>query len=342
MSLRNGPRTTYCGRPVDGTIVSKAGKEEVSNPLGHGSTAGIGSKVGSMAPGALTSFNPDPVPGFPASRSAIVRVSWAPLRRDPSHRSEMTSQLVLGEVVELLEQPADAWLTVRGSDGYEGHVTAGALRQVGEADAQAWTAAADGFSLGTDLEGPTEVATEPAAGDAPWGARLARTGDGGLLVPDGDRVTAHRPERIVFGPERALAYEADAAAAARTAREWVGTPYHWGGRIRAGADCSGFVQAVYALHGFRLPRDSRDQLDAGPRLPDDDDHAAEGRAGDLWFFAWDDRPVSHVGICLGKRAMIHASETRGTVAIDRIGEGEFGRRLATGLIGSTRPERPGA
>lgn len=310
----------------------------MSNPLGHGSTAGIGSKVGSMAPGALTSFNPDPVPGFPDSRSAIVRVAWTPLRRDPSHRSEMTSQLVLGEVVELIEQPSDAWLTVRASDGYEGHVTAGSLRQVCESDAAAWTAAADGFSLGTDLEAATEAA-ESAAGHAPWGARLARAGDGGFLLPDGDRVNARRPERIVFGPERALAYEADAAAVAETARGWMGTPYHWGGRIRSGADCSGFVQAVFALHGLRLPRDSRDQFEAGPRLPEDGDHAAQGRPGDLWFFAWDDGPVSHVGVCLGKRAMIHASETRGAVAIDRIGDGEFGRRLASGLVGSTRLER---
>lgn len=296
-----------------------------------------------MAPGALTSFNPDPVPGFPATRSAIVRVSWAPLRRDPSHHSEMTSQIVMGEVVELLDQPASAWFSVRAWDGYEGHATAGSLRQVGEADAAAWTAAADGFSLGTDLEPitPPDDPTDPSpsADRAPWGARLARAGAGGFLLPDGKRVNARRPERIVFGPERALAYEVDAAAAARTARQWMGTPYHWGGRIRAGADCSGLVQAVYALHGFRLPRDSRDQLAAGPRLPADLDHAAAGRPGDLWFFAWDGGRVSHVGICLGEGRMIHASETRGAVAIDRMGVGELGRRLAAGLVGGTRPER---
>ena len=288
-----------------------------------------------MAPGALTSFNPDPVPGFPDTRSAIVRVSWAPLRGDPSHRSEMTNQLVLGEVVELLDAPAEAWLLVRASDGYEGHVTAGALCQVGKADAAAWTAAADGFSLGTELE----PVAHSAARRAPWGARLARAEGGRLLLPEGQVMKARRPERLVFDPERALTFEGDPAAAARTAQDWMGTPYHWGGRIRAGADCSGLVQAVYALHGFRLPRDSRDQLAAGPRLPDELDHAAMGRAGDLWFFAWDGRPVSHVGICLGAGTMIHASETRGAVAIDRLGEGEFGRRLAAGLVGSTRPER---
>jgi cell wall-associated NlpC family hydrolase len=246
----------------------------------------------------------------------------------------MTNQLVLGEVVELLDAPVDAWFLVRASDGYEGHVTAGALRQVGEAEATTWIAAADGFSLGTELD----PVAHAAARSAPWGARLARAEGGRLQLPGGQVTKARRPERLVFDPERALAFEGDAAAAARTAHEWMGTPYHWGGRIRAGADCSGLVQAVYALHGLRLPRDSRDQLAAGPRLSDELDHAAMGRPGDLWFFAWDGRPVSHVGICLGAGAMIHASETRGAVAIDRLGEGEFGRRLAAGLVGSTRPE----
>jgi cell wall-associated NlpC family hydrolase len=248
----------------------------------------------------------------------------------------------------LLGAPVEGWLAVRGSDGYEGHVTAGSLRQVDEADAAAWTAAADGFSLGTALEAilpaadPTVPGADspgPSAAHAPWGARLARAGDSFFLLPDGSRVKAQHSERIVFGPERALAYEADAAAAAETARDWMGTPYHWGGRIRGGADCSGIVQAVYALHGLRLPRDSRDQLAAGRRLPGGLDHVMEGRPGDLWFFAWDGRPVSHVGICLGEGRMIHASETRGAVAIDRMGEGEFGRRLAAGLVGSTRQER---
>lgn len=304
--------------------------KEASSPLGHGSTAGIGSKVGSEAPGALTSFNPDPVPGFPGTRSAIVRVACTPLRREASHRSEMTSQLILGEVVEILEAPAESWLLVRGPDGYEGCAIGGALRQVGEEDAAAWTAAADGFSLGTELE----------TGRAPWGARLPPAGEGRFLVPDGRVLRARQPERVLLGPERALAYDTDAAAAARTASGWMETPYLWGGRTPEGADCSGLVQAVFGLHGFRLPRDSRDQLESGPRLPVptlEVTGGQEGRPGDLWFFAWDGRPVSHVGICLGGSAMIHCSETRGRVAVDRLGEGSFGRRLATGLVGSVRP-----
>jgi hypothetical protein len=35
--------------------------------------------------------------------------------------------------------------------------------------------------------------------------------------------------------------------------------------------------------------------------------------------------------------MIHASETRGCVAIDVLGEGGFGRHLADGHAGTVRP-----
>lgn len=304
----------------------------MSSPLGHGSTAGIGSKVGSEAPGALTSFNPSVAPGFPDTRKAIVRVAWSPLRREPSHRSEMVSQLVLGEVVELLEAVADDWFRVGGPDGYPGLTTRGALRLVSESDAKAWVAAADGFCLGTGLRGGP-------GGFAPWGARLPRAPESGLLLPDGERVDPSDASRVVFGPARALDYPADPAFAAETARGWLGAPYHWGGRIREGTDCSGFVQSVYALHGFRLPRDSRDQRTAAGGLPEGHDPGLEGRPGDLWFFAWDGGPVSHVGICLGNGAMIHASETRGGVAVDRLGEGTFGARLADGWIGAVRPER---
>ncbi|HSB93951.1 MAG TPA: SH3 domain-containing protein, partial [Flavitalea sp.] len=51
---------------------------------------------------------------------AICRVPVSPMRAESSHRSEMVSQLLFGELVEILEQKED-WTKVSSvADGYEG------------------------------------------------------------------------------------------------------------------------------------------------------------------------------------------------------------------------------
>ena len=41
---------------------------------------------------------------------------------------------------------------------------------------------------------------------------------------------------------------------------FFGSPYLWGGRSPLGLDCSALVQLAALLHGWRLPRDSSDQV----------------------------------------------------------------------------------
>lgn len=299
----------------------------MSGPLGHGSTAGIGSKVGSEASGALTFFNPLRAAEFPGASRAVVRTAWSPQRRDPSHSSEMVSQLVLGEIVEI-EGADDAWLLVRGPDGYSGWAHRGALHPVEPEEAARWRSGARSFSLGTRLVGPDGR----DRGSAPWGARLPVQPDGSVVTPAGGVARPATPGRFVRpGPPP------DARAVCAAAEAWEGTPYLWGGRLRSGADCSGFVQSIFARYAVRLPRDSRDQHASSALL--DDGTADGGEPGDVWFFAWEGSGVSHVGICLGDGRMVHASETRGQVGTDTLGVGESGRRLADGVAGAARPLR---
>jgi cell wall-associated NlpC family hydrolase len=95
-----------------------------------------------------------------------------------------------------------------------------------------------------------------------------------------------------------------------TARGWLGTPYRWGGTTRAGVDCSGFVQNVYAAHGIKLPRVSAAQAGAGRHVS-----AAKAQPADLVFFGV---PAHHVGIVLGGGNMIHAPKPGGRVRVERI------------------------
>ena len=82
------------------------------------------------------------------------------------------------------------------------------------------------------------------------------------------------------------------------ARNYLGTPYVWGGTTPAGFDCSGFTQYVFRQVGVNLPRTSREQIHAGQRV-----NRADMRAGDLVFFG---NPIHHVGIYAGGGQMIHS------------------------------------
>jgi len=55
----------------------------------------------------------------------IVQAAFIPVRKDATSSSEMTSQLLFGEIFEVLERK-ELWLLVRNHfDGYEGWVSLG-------------------------------------------------------------------------------------------------------------------------------------------------------------------------------------------------------------------------
>lgn len=96
------------------------------------------------------------------------------------------------------------------------------------------------------------------------------------------------------------------------AGQFIGNPYVWGGTsLTSGADCSGYVQSVYAAFGVALPRTSREQAQAGCRIP-----VEEAKPGDLIFYARDGS-VYHVVIYLGDGRVLGASnESRGICISD--------------------------
>jgi len=89
----------------------------------------------------------------------------------------------------------------------------------------------------------------------------------------------------------------------RTATQYVGVPYRWGGESpRTGFDCSGLTMVVYRLNGLDLPRSSRQQWKVGREVDRD-----RLQKGDLVFFATSSgHGVSHVGIYTGANKFLHA------------------------------------
>jgi cell wall-associated NlpC family hydrolase len=86
------------------------------------------------------------------------------------------------------------------------------------------------------------------------------------------------------------------AVAVEWAMSQIGTPYVWGGETSGvGFDCSGLVQAAYAVAGVTLPRVAQDQYDATTQLPS----TAALAPGDLVFFGDGPGDVQHVGLFVG-------------------------------------------
>jgi hypothetical protein len=227
----------------------------------------------------------------------MVVAAVAAVHAEPKISSTQISQYLAGAGLVVLEDLRD-WLFVRGADGYEGWMHQGYLTRLRSALVRHSGRSAR-ISLGAVVRDRSGTKRE-----LPLGAALAPDD----VVEAGEVVS---PDEVV---ER---FPSTPEAIARTAeRYFVGTSYQWGGVTPWGADCSGFVQATYALHGVTLPRDAWQQALEGT----DVGRNATGLApADLLFFSdRPDRHVTHVGLAIGDDRMAHVALGRGGFALERL------------------------
>jgi hypothetical protein len=128
------------------------------------------------------------------------------------------------------------------------------------------------------------------------------------------------------------------AVAVSWALSQIGTPYVWGGETAGvGFDCSGLVQAAYAVAGVALPRVAQDQYDSSPKLGP----GAALEPGDLVFFGGGPDSIDHVGLYVGvvsgRNVMVDAPHSGADVraeAFPATPGASFGSLL---YVGATRP-----
>ncbi len=254
---------------------------------------------------------------------ALVTAAVAPMLAGPRIAQTQVSQAVLGSRLLVLRR-AGRWLQCRATDGYIGWVHAGYLGLVDEAGARAWEIGNGGetcISLGAELldeAGETMVRL-------PWGARIVRESGTEARLPDGRR---GRPVgELLPAALRSHAFPADGAAVCETAARWLGVPYLWGGVSTGGVDCSGYMQAVFRMHGISLPRDADLQSQAGVAVDAGDD-LEKLLPGDLLFFAEEAGRCTHVTLSTGGSQIIHSSLGNGGVARnDLVGRRNYEKEL---------------
>jgi len=261
----------------------------------------------------------------------IINIPVTDLRAEPDSTSERRSQLLFGMAVEVGKTRGN-FSRIKLLDQYSGWCRTGHIgllpqdkwekyvarpKQKVKAEAVAIKGGPNMPTHPFRLFFNTDLVVKPHNGqihfELPVGRIRAPISNQCLLPVDKKRKIEMTGKKIVS-----------------TASRFLGTPYLWGGLTPFGYDCSGLVQMVFGFYGIKLPRDSKDQRNAGEPVERD-----KLEAGDLIF------SPGHVAISCGGSEILHASAGRGMVAFDSLNpkapnyredldrDYEFARRILT-------------
>ncbi|MGN0033077.1 MAG: NlpC/P60 family protein [Candidatus Limimorpha sp.] len=209
----------------------------------------------------------------------ICTLSAVSVRREPSHESELVTELLFNDIYEVLEKKGEWFYIKMEYDGYEG-----------------WIRSLQHFDIEEDTF-RTLASREFVAVNTP------------IEIYDSKILTFGT---TIYTSEKRCV---ESNSFINNALSLLDVPYRWGGRTVFGIDCSAFVQLCAKTVGVRIPRDASQQVLIG----EDVYFLAETQPGDIAFFENEEHRTIHVGILLGNDKIIHASGKVRIDSIDQTG-----------------------
>ena len=221
----------------------------------------------------------------------ICTLSMIPLRQSHNERSDMLSQLLFGDLVEVLETRGRKWAWVHCPRYHQvGWVLQRQIKPLTQAEFEHFSHA---FAYVLDLVHPVMASDHVLP--VTLGARLPDF-DGMSFTLDGCEYTfsGQAVSPIELRPEPAMVL--------KLAKRLMHAPCLRGGRSPFGIDSGGLTQLLYGLVGIELPSEPEEQVRMGESI----DFADQMREGDIAYFEDAFGRVAHCGMILPGQRVLHA------------------------------------
>ena len=276
-------------------------------------------------------------------RMAVTALSENMMRLKPDYESPLETQSLMGTIVEIIgeegywrqvvtPEPYTAWCTNLGLV----EMTPEQINEYKAAPKYICTAHHSGVYTKPSLK--SERLSDLSMGNLlrvvfTQGKKVVpsvtkgRKGWAEVMLPDGRKGWTPVCDLVKFETWAQKAKPSEAGIIA-TAKQFIGTPYLWGGASSKGLDCSGLVRLTWFMNGYLLPRNASQQVFLGREIIVNANHnigkdnekfydemvkrTANLKPGDLVFFGnpetrWKKESITHVGIYIGNGEIIHAS-----------------------------------